>query len=258
MRRLSPGATAAAAGVAALTSIAAGVVGNLATDTVGEISAGWKPVIWTGLGLLAAALTFSAIQNALRSARDPASATDVPDAGSAEHGEHDRRARPWQVKAVLTVWALIAIAGIAGAALAFTSPGFLDIGTLYLTSFQLERNSRGGWEITPPAGIALGIVVFAWSIPPFLAGAHAYRAVPASVGETTRTLAACVAFVFAGWSVFSGTLACMAALRQLVSPGVAIYVALIGLLAVIFTAWGWAKEAETLSRTAAQNRKPGA
>ncbi|MBE1578025.1 hypothetical protein ACFORH_31835 [Amycolatopsis roodepoortensis] len=241
--------------MAALTSIAAGVVGNLATDTVGEISAGWKPVIWTALGLLAAALTFSAIQNALRAARGPAPATDAPDAGPAER---DRRARPWQAKAVATVWALIAIAGIAGAALAFTTPGFLDIGTLYLSSFQLERNLKGGWEVTGPAGVALGIAVFAWCIPPFLAGAHAYRAVPASVGETTRTLAACVAFVFAGWSVFAGTVACVAALRQLVSPGVAIYVALIGLLALIFTAWGWAKEAETLSRTAARSRKPGA
>lgn len=255
MRRLSPGATAAAAGVAALTSIAAGVVGNLATDTVGEISAGWKPVIWTALGLLAAALTFSAIQNALRAARGPAPATGVPDAGPAER---DRRAKPWQVKAVLTVWALIAIAGLAGTALAFTSPGFLDIGKLYLTSFQLKPNTMGGWEVTAPAGLAIAVAIGAWCIPPFLAGAHAYRAVPVAVGETTRTLAACVAFAGAAWSVFAGTLAVAAAFRQLVSPAAALYVALIGLLALIFIMWGWAKEAETLSRTAARSRKPGA
>ncbi|ONF69908.1 hypothetical protein [Amycolatopsis keratiniphila] len=242
VRRLSPGATAAAAGVATVASILTGVVGNLATNTVGEIGAGWKPVIWTTLGVLAAAVTFSAIRNALRSERDPT----APDAGSAERPEVPRgtaKRMAWQAKAMLVVWATLATLGLIGTVHALTTPHFLDIGDTYISSFRLVRNTIGGWEVTTPAGIAIGAAVFAWGIPPFVAGAIAYRAVPRSAGGTARTLAACVAFAGAGWSVFAGSLACLSALRQLIPPGVAVYLALLGVLALTFIAWGWAGEA---------------
>ncbi|MGW3993666.1 hypothetical protein ACWEF6_09270 [Amycolatopsis sp. NPDC004772] len=47
-------------------------MGNLATNTIDDISAGWKVTIWILLGVLASAMIFAAVRNALKSMPDPA------------------------------------------------------------------------------------------------------------------------------------------------------------------------------------------
>jgi len=224
-------------------SILVGLVGNLAANTIDEISAEWKPVIWVTLGVLAAAVTFSAVRNALRSARDSASGNDARFGEPAGRVGARRKRTAWQVKAMLVVWALLAVLGVVGTSHALNTPEILDIKDAWVSSFELKPDGRGGWDGTPLAIIAMLLAIFAWLCPPFIACQSAYHLVPVSAGPTVRGIAACVGFAFGGWAGFFGTFGGMAILASTMSPAAAICTTLAGIFAMTLVASGWTEEA---------------
>lgn len=246
-QRLSAGSRAAAAGVAAAASILVGLVGNLAVNSIGEISAAWKPVLWITLAGLTALVTFTAAWNSLRSTSESDRAGDP-----AEHGKRSRarsaERMAWQAKAVLAIWLLLAALGVIGTEHVLTTPTALDINTTFHPSFEADPKPGDG----PLAAFAVPFALLTWLLLPFVAGRSFYYAAPSSAGQTTRMLIACGGFVFGGWAAFFGTLAGVETLRPVMPPVAAAYTTLIAIVAVTLIAMGWTHETVNSTRLAWQ------
>ncbi|NUT45779.1 MAG: hypothetical protein HOV94_00465 [Saccharothrix sp.] len=226
-----------------------GLVGNVATNSIGEIGDAWKPVIWITLAVLTATVTFTAARNSLRSALDSAWTGDP-----AEHGKRSRTGNPermaWQAKAVLTIWLLLAALGFIGTEHVLTTPTALDINTAFHPSFEFMPETDGGDD--PLAAFSTPFALITWLLLPFVAGRSFYYAAPGSAGQTTRVLIACAGFVFGGWAAFFGTLAGVEILSPLMPPAAAVYTTLIAIVAVTLIALGWTHETVGSQRLAWQ------
>ncbi|MER6666656.1 hypothetical protein ABT256_19090 [Amycolatopsis japonica] len=159
---------AVAAGAATAASILVGVVGNLATNTIDDINAGWKVAIWVMLGVLASAMIFTAVRSALKSTPDPAVAEVTPSApvvipqpspvkprsegGFAEswNGDEDLG------KIGKYVWSLGGALMVGGGGLFFLIAAAYQFNTLP-ARFSIETN----WPILMLAGLGF---VFWWSL----------------------------------------------------------------------------------------------